>query len=494
MPNSARPKAWFSPEKILWVLAAFAFLFWVFGLPLLWNRLVCPFQVNQGEAINVEFGRILTRGGNLYFNPSEGPYLYPAYPPLFPLLVSRLSTFLQPPFLAPRLLAFAGYLACGFLFAAWGFGRWGKPWAAVLLFLFWVSPTWQAWGSMARMDSFLLAVHFSAFLLLYQMEAGKKTQAWRLVAAGLLTAAALSLKQSALTLPAAYGLSCLFQGRFRPLGLFLTAALLPTLCVFGALQAASHGWFFFWVFHSLPLGFHGSQLFYFLKTSFVPEMGWAVLAVLATLLARRVSPLLKCQLLFSSLMVLALGREGSAENYCLEFWLYALFTLGESWAVEPAGRNSEKPAAWAYWGMTGLFLLGFTGLLTRPLPRTVSQEEMQMKASVLPIYRLPGEHLAMDGDLPLMAGKKLWIMPMEYNAMVKNGKLDPAPLLRDIQSQRFTTIELYDLPRQPLFPEFLTQAVEKDYKVGLKAYGRVWYVPRQFVGPLLPSPGRPQTN
>lgn len=477
MAKVAEPSVRFSPELFLWIVVGLAFTFWLFGLPLLYNRLTCPFQVSQGEAANVEFGRILSRGESLYFDPEQGPYLYPAYPPLFPLLLSWLSVLFPAPFFGGRLLALIGYFSCGGLMLAWGWCRWGRSLACALAFLFWVSPTLRNWGSMARMDTLLLAVQFGAFLLLYRGWIGKGKR-WDPAAAGVLGALSLLLKQSAITLALAYGAACLGKKRFRSLGMFLVCVLLPVAVVFSVLEVSSHGWFFFWNFKSLPLAYHWNGFVYYLKTALLPETGWLILALVGTWVLRGLPLLLKCQLVFSSLLLLGMGREGAAENYLLEFWLYGLFALGEGWAMVPTTSRKRTSPIWPRWALACLLLLGSVALLRRPLPRIPSQAEMDMKASVLAIYRLPGEHLALDADLPLMAGKKVWLMPMEYRAMVEERGLDMAPLLRDIATEKFTTIELYDMSEQYLLPEAVTAQVERYYRVRTKAFGRRWYVPQ----------------
>ncbi|HVZ81109.1 MAG TPA: hypothetical protein VHE12_10015 [bacterium] len=456
----------------MWIIAGFAFLYWLAGFPLLFDRLVCPFQVAQGEAANVEFGRILARGENLYFDPAHGPFLYPAYPPLFPLLLCFLSKLLSAPFFPGRLLALSGYLACGGLLLAWGWRRWDKAWCAALLFLFWVSPTGRVWGTMGRMDTLLLAVEFGAFLLLYGDDEKKGR---RLPLAAALSALALLLKQSALILLMAYSVSAIRKGDYRVLARFLAFSLVPVAAAYLLLQWSSGGWFFFWNFRALPLTFHWSGFFYYLRAAVVPEEGWLFLAVGLTLILRDLRPLLKWQLFFSFLLLLALGREGAAENYLLEPWLYGIFALGEGW-----GRvvGKSKAPSWAGWTVACLLLVGLLLFLVRPLPRLPSREEMAMKSSALSIYRQPGEHLALDADLPLMAGKKVWIMPMEYTAMVESGKLDMGPFLKAIRERKFATIELYDLDRQYLLPAKAVEAVEASYQVAFKGFGRRWYVPR----------------
>ena len=95
------------------------------------------------------------------------------------------------------------------------------------------------------------------------------------------------------------------------------------------------------------------------------------------------------------------------------------------------------------------------------------------------IYAQPGEHLALDLDLPLMAGKRLWVQPAEYTAMVDQGIWSAEPLLKEIRTKKYSTIELYDIPRQYLLPDQVVEEIMRNYHMGIRKYGRLWMVPNR---------------
>jgi 4-amino-4-deoxy-L-arabinose transferase-like glycosyltransferase len=251
----------FSPSGLLPILLTlFCLGFFLSGSPALVGRILCPFQVNQGEAVNVEFARILGRGEPLYHDPYSGPYLYAAYPPLFPWLQASLMGIFRGPWLAGRLLAAGGYGGCALIFVLWGWRRWG-PWPALTLgSLFLLSPTWAAWGTMVRTDSLMIFLEFSAFLLLLKAHEKKATReepavVRGILAAGGLTALALMLKQNAILLVLAYVVYCFRERKGRAFLLYSMAALLAPAVLFGFLQRATQGWFLKYVLLWTPLGY-----------------------------------------------------------------------------------------------------------------------------------------------------------------------------------------------------------------------------------------------
>jgi hypothetical protein len=225
-------------------------------------------------------------------------------------------------------------------------------------------------------------------------------------------------------------------------------------------------------------------LAHYLSKSFLPECGWLLGAVLLTWWFRKTSPLSKCQAALSLLWVLGLGRETGAENYYLEFILYGIYFLGEGWLSREqtgygkgSGRIKNPEILLMALLTAGLASFGF-----REWPHAPPAGEMSMKGEMLEIYRLPGEHLALDLDLPLMAGKRLWIQPAEYCALVNKGFWSEEPLLGDICSKKFSTIELYDIPQQYLLPPRVVEEIKKNYYVAERKYGRLWLEPGRAGG------------
>ena len=450
------------------------------GIVLMLQRLFFPLQVNQGEAVNVEFARILLRGEPLYHDPSHGPYLYAAYPPFFSFLQALLMKLIQRIWLPGRLLAFVGYLGCATALGWWGQKHWDRLSVWPLVFLFLLFPTWASWGSMVRSDTLMILLEFTAFLVLnHVLQAEKKNgfQTSLLLVAGGLTALALSMKQNAILLPLAYGAYALVEKKWKNAAVYLCSALIPVLVLSALLQVHTGGMYLKYTLLWVPFGFQGDLLLHYLRHSFLPECGWLLIAVFLTWIFRETSTLAKCQVVFSTIWVLGLGRSAAAENYYLEFIIFGIYFCGEGWLKEaPLSGNIRRPMlSKALWG--SILFAGLFCLTHGPWPLPPSMGSEQMKFEMLPIYQRPGEHLALDLDLPLMAGKRLWLQPLEYTQMVKNRLWSAEPLLREIREKKYSTIELYDIPVQYLLPSSVVEEIDRNYHSELKKYGRVWLVP-----------------
>ncbi len=133
--------------------------------------------------------------------------------------------------------------------------------------------------------------------------------------------------------------------------------------------------------------------------------------------------------------------------------------------------------------MTTLLTVALGLYAFTPPPKVPSAEEMKAKAQMLPLYEKQGEYLAMDADLPYMAGKRIWFLYSGLMPFYYQGLWNPAPMVRDVETKKFLSIEVYDLPGQTLFPPSVMEAIEKNYRIGLQAYGRDWYVPIKTVHP-----------
>ncbi len=494
------PSPKYNPDRLY---PLFCFIFVLAGLALLLagfvplsQRLFCPFQVNQGEAINVEFSRIFLRGGALYHDPNMSPYINTTYPPLFPILQGWLSLLIPGTWLAGRLLAFAGYLGCALALLTWGLRHWPAGPSMALAVLFLLSPTWATWGSIVRVDCFVTALVFTAFLLLRHTDRLQRKNPGKIywfLTAGFLTALAVLSKQNAVLLALAYGLTCLFEKRWKDMLLFGTAFVCPSLVSVIFLQHLSHG--FYWkqtVLWVPEYGFQPSLLSYYIKTSFLPECGWLLAGVIVTALWKKTSLLSKCQVLLTLLFVMGMARKTSAENYYLDFILYGLFFLGEGWFSPEKAFNQKvgmlpfiPQSKWINAALNSKFIFliilvwGFFSFSSRPWPWPPSRTDIGMKMQALGLYRAKGEYLALDLDLPLLAGKRLWIQPAEYTALVEKGYWSPSSLIRDIREKKFVTIELYDIPQQYLLPADVVEEINRSYRVFLRGFGREWFAPKK---------------
>ena len=134
------------------------------------------------------------------------------------------------------------------------------------------------------------------------------------------------------------------------------------------------------------------------------------------------SGLLKWQLVFSTLWILALCREGAAENYYMEFLLYGLVWMGEAWSSPSAFPLRFRPF------LPLAPVLGLVCLSLLPGPWVPPAQEAMDKARLLPLEALPGEPLSLDTDLPYMVGKGMAYQYSGLMPLVREGLWDPGTL------------------------------------------------------------------
>src|SRR5579859_1115292 len=128
-------------------------------------------------------------------------------------------------------------------------------------------------------------------------------------------------------------------------------------------------------------------------------------------------------------------------------------------------------------GWLFLLILLWASTMTLRWPNLPPAAEINMKFNAMQEFKKPGNDLALDMDLLTMAGKPILLQPAEYKFMVDKGTWSPEPLLADIRSKRFSTIELYNLPEQFNLPKAVTAEILRNYHPYLRRYGRVWLAP-----------------
>ncbi len=454
------------------------------GWPSLEARLVCRFQVVQTEAEIVQRSLDLLQGKPFFLDYRKGgPILFPPCSVVYYALQSLAMKWVGGLWLPGRLIAFGSYLGCFLLLLRLGYRRWLKYWTAALAALFLLSPTWALWSTVVRTDTLMIFFNFCclATVTAWIEKTGLKQKdrhpwIW-LALAGTFNALALLCKPTAVTTTAAVMLALALKKKWPSGIIFIIFSAGLAGMVMGLLQWITHGLFFMGGFGQ-ETGFSVTQAVYFLTSSFFPEAAWLLAALLLALFSGRMPILWKCQVFFSSLWIFSLGHALGAENYYLEFILFGIAAVGETFGVAPEKSSAPRSWIWSTRLAAGCLVLGFLQMSGLPWPQPPSAGEQAMKSQVIPIYTIPGEHLAVDEDLPLMAGKRVWIQVHGFKELVDSGQIDPSALLRDIRSKFFATVELYDLPRQEFLPEVVVEAIRENYEVRVRRFGRVWLFPR----------------
>lgn len=296
---------------------------------------------------------------------------------------------------------------------------------------------------MVRLDTLLLALNFGAFLILRSacegLPKGRSPAAAPLAVAGILNAMAILLKPTAITLTLAFTVWALIRRPGKTAWAFGGCVAVPLGLFFAAAQWSTGGLYWLHTVVWAAVGFDARRLWGFLSGPFLREAGWLMVGVLLTVWRRPLPLLLKCQLLFSTLSLVSLSREGSAENYYMGFILYGLWTLAEGWATQPIARVRErKGIAWRY-VLYGLLCLGLFFIARAPGLSLPSAAEMAAKLEMSRLYEGNGPQLALDADLPVMAGNQLWYQSSGIMPIARAGIWNPAPLVEDIHEKKFST-------------------------------------------------------
>jgi hypothetical protein len=268
---------------------------------------------------------------------------------------------------------------------------------------------------------------------------------------------------------------CVFLKDWRRGSLFSLAAIAPTISFFAFEEWSTRGYFFKHTFFWLHTGYHVDLFADFFFHEFVWENGWIALLILFFLLVKKQRLFLLLLMALATFEVFSLGREGGAENYWMNFTVFGLFFVLES--LSEPNRESKK----SLWKMAGpvVWLLLAVGVIHGGLDRslqTPGTNEIAMKRESESFFP-PGECLAIDTDLVVMADKRVWLQPIEYTLMYNLGIWQNGPLINDIRQKRFSSIELYDIPHQYFLPDEVVAMIRKNYHVSIRKYGRVWLLP-----------------
>src|SRR5688572_29558763 len=95
----------YSPPLALFALHALLFVGHA------WRIATFPYQIDYGEAPELNRALLLARGQQIYVDPSAPPYQMANYTPLYPALVSLFVRFTGPEFWPGRSLALVSTLA-----------------------------------------------------------------------------------------------------------------------------------------------------------------------------------------------------------------------------------------------------------------------------------------------------------------------------------------------------------------------------------------------
>jgi hypothetical protein len=413
-----------------------------------------PREVMYGESFVYDHAARLVRGEPLYQPLDRAPYTVANYGPLYYVLAAGLQLLLGPGFWSGRTVSLcAGLVTAGLV--AWvaarrsGDRRVGA--IAGLLFLTLGLPYQYLWSALYRVDLLGVALSLGAVALLLT-----GTDRRRVVAAGVLAAAAVLTKQTFL----AAALACalwLWRHDRRAALLFIGTSAPIVLVAVVALEAATGAFLANVVFMNVN-PFLLSYLLSNLASFFQLQAGPVLVAALFAIERLRTGPtaddeLLTIYWLAAWLPVLGLGKAGASQNYWIELAaITAVLAALGSWSRL---QDSGPRRRWTGFrrALVPLLLLGATALpvatrATLSLPPLLAEVwpsstyTRDLAAVVDRVRAEPGDVLAEPADVVVLAGRPILLEPAHPLLILSQSAWDLTPLTREICSGRVRLLVL----------------------------------------------------
>ncbi len=456
------------------------------------------------EGIVAIHSHMLAGGKGLYYDFSHYPYTVSPYGPIYYGLNALLELAGMPLYSGGRLISFAALIAT--LWSGWRMLRVlvsGNPFAALAgVVLAGVCANTIYWGTTGQVDMLAVAFSFAAFeRFLSWRESGKGSGFW--LSAGLVVLAVFT-KQTALAVGAAIALTLLYEDR-RTAFRWIAATAFGGIATVGILHWATGGQYLQNAVFANLNPFSAEKLVqqaqYFGLTA-----GGLLLVVLCgwRTITKRTYPLFLYIALAAVVWLLTAPKIGSDLNYQVEMTtglaFAAALVLHQSGFFEALIENRRS-----WLTMLQMPLLLFVGLNLTLTVRTVVErsllDSLNTKATAeLRPYLGPQRSRVLGGsyDTLMQLRGAIEVETLIYTLLVDAGRIDPRPVLNDIEAGRFDTILLpIDLAAaEP--PEWLNDEVNPLPKSHLNAIRKHYHLVKHLDGAFLngdyiyePNPSRP---
>ncbi len=423
----------------------------------LWGVVRFPYQLDYGEAPELNRAVRLARGEPIYVDWSHPPYQMANYTPLYPAVVSLGVRVTGPDFLPGRALSFASTLGVAGLLAltarALGAGGPGALFAALL----WLGahPVW-IWGAYQRVDALAMLLELAGVTVfaLGWMERKARWAVWASVP--LFVAAAYTRQTSIAGAFACYGYLLFRRPRLAAAAIAAYGALGLGLLELGQLATGGLMWK-----HIVEGNLNAWSLETFRRYAkpLWELQSWAfVLAGVGLALGahrwRSQLPLL--YLLAAAATTLTVGKIGAYVNYL--FPLCAALALCAGLALGELARLHLRPALLWYVPQIAVSLgivVGVRAMDRRAWPDLYRVEpaagalESARQAQEY-VARLSGDVFSEDMAFTVTTGKRIYLQPFEFSQLAHQGAWDQRPLLDDVRTGRFVAAVLrFDLAGDP---------------------------------------------
>ncbi len=464
-----------------------------------WRVTTFPYQIDYGEAPELNRALLLSQGQPIYVDWTHPPYQMANYTPLYSAVAALGIKLVGVQFFTGRLISFASTLATGLLVGAtaWALGAGALGALVGGLLYFAMYPVWN-WGAYQRVDAFAVLLEWLGIAVFtFGWVRGRRAPAvWATVP--LFVGAAYARQTIAAGAFACYGY-LLFRRPRLALGAIAAYAALG-LGLFGALQLATGGQFWRHIVTGNLNRWSWATVDSYWKP-FWRLLHWtfplAVGGVGLGLFRRRAQvPLL--YLLGAAATALTIGKIGSSFNYLLQ--LCAALALASGLAIGYAGSLARQlarrhwllapaalpvilvPAVWLLVGLQQAYHVPYApegrtvrldpmaqlfdriGFTRRPLwrldpwaapPRELTtyyrqeyradpslEDRTSARAAQAYLARLEGDIFSEDMSFTVADGRRIYIQPFEFTQLAEQGEWDQRPLLDDIRHHRFVAVVL----------------------------------------------------
>ncbi|MDQ2950392.1 MAG: glycosyltransferase family 39 protein [Acidobacteriota bacterium] len=410
----------------------------------LWAR----HELTQVESIVALHATMFANGGGLYHDWRHYPFTVAAYGPIFYTVLAGMYRLGMPLFLGCRLISIAALLAEFWL--AWrilGFLI-SNQYARVTGLLLAVSAfNLLTWGTVGQTDTLSCCFSLAAFWQFLNWREHRNAPS--LLASGALVILAIFTKQTALAAGGTIAICMLVEDR-KTAAQWIASVGIALLALVLGLNALTHGRYFDDAVLANMNPMHVAKLIKHVKFFLFGSAG--VLVVMAAGLkfaVGRLAPLYVYTALAACLWLATCPKAGSDTNYQIEIGiliaLCAACSLDRLWCFPKLFAGSTATAVVL---LFPLLLNGCVNLLVGGINISgrISTELLQRvrEPQIAPFVKsVEGRILSVEFDPLMKFSGRIDVEPLIYVLLVKAGRIDPAPVLEDLEARRFSALILF---------------------------------------------------
>ncbi len=411
-----------------------------------------PYLTNLGEPALAQSIRLTGLGIWPYHDLSQPPFSVVPYGPVYLVLSAAVQSFFDLPMAGGRIICLAASAAS----AVWiGLILLRMTSSRVIAFgtgcFFLTLPFVERWGAQVNVDMTAVALELAALWAFgaYVASGYAKRQFFWIGSA--LAVAAVFTKSSAIAAAAAWAVHLLWTRRWKDLAWFALAAGGAVVAIYAALNLATGGQYYFHTTHEI-----GRRIFFlrfiadywrdtFLSQPFNVIAAAVSLALPALWRGTSGTSLPNLYLVFTALMTVSLGKQGSDTNYMLPFMAASTLAAGRLWGVSGPERFKPLIGLVAAAGIAAQSVLG-SGIrdFSPEKVRAVRAEQKAFYDKLSAVIRqFPDPIISWDMTLLVANGRPVYFEPFPMAQAAYSGVWDQTPILEDLRSGRIRLVVTY---------------------------------------------------